>query len=110
MQTPSGLVIEYGDTDAGKPLTPSGVPRVWLATQAHDGRGNAMTYTYCFEPGAGGASGSGGSGGAGGAGAGGEAYTAEYALDEITYTSFNGSPSVAPSRAVAFVYGTKDAG
>ncbi len=106
MQTPSGLVVEYGDTDAGKPLTPGGVPRVWLATQAHDGRGNAMTYTYCFEPGAGGASGSSGAGGAGAD----EVYTAEYALDEITYTSFTGAPSVAPSRTVAFVYGTKDAG
>ena len=49
-----------------------------------------MTYSYCFDA------------------ADGDAYTAEYALDEIQYTSFAGSPAVAASRAVAFVYGTKD--
>ncbi|KYF96229.1 hypothetical protein BE20_04360 [Sorangium cellulosum] len=44
-----------------------------------DGRGNAMTYAYC--------------------------NAAEYAVDEIGYTSFEGAPSLKPSRAVRFVYG-----
>jgi hypothetical protein len=85
---PSGLVLEYGNSESGKPLSQGGVPRAWLATRAHDGRGNAMTYAYCF--------------------AAGDDYTAEYALDEIRYTSFDGVPALAPSRAVQFVYGTKD--
>ena len=51
-----------------------------------------MTYTYCFEPGE----------------VDGPSYTAEYAIDEIDYTSFTGSPALPSSRAVAFVYGTKN--
>ncbi|XXU45450.1 SpvB/TcaC N-terminal domain-containing protein [Sorangium sp. So ce1014] len=45
---PSGLVIEYGSGDSGKPLALGGAPRAWLATKARDGRGNAMTYDYCL--------------------------------------------------------------
>jgi hypothetical protein len=86
--TPSGLVIDYGTSAASKPLARGGVPRAWLAEKAHDGRGNAMTYSYCFADDA-------------------EGYTAEYALDEIRHTSFDGSPALAPSRAVKLVYGTK---
>ena len=88
--TPSGLVIEYGNAASGKPLTPSGTPQAWLLTKAHDGRGNAMTYAYCFTDGGG--------------------YPAEVALDQISYTSFQGqgSPPLTASRAVVFVYGTKD--
>src|SRR3954471_8663023 len=85
---PSGLVIEYGNNDSGKPLAKGGAPRAWLATKAHDGRGNAMTYSYCS--------------------ADADGYTVEYALDEIRYTSFEGAPALEPSRAVQFVYGTKD--
>jgi hypothetical protein len=47
-----------------------------------------MTYTYCANEG--------------------ENYTAEYALDEITYTSFQGSPALPASRSVTFVYAPKD--
>ncbi|MEO7329303.1 MAG: FG-GAP-like repeat-containing protein, partial [Minicystis sp.] len=85
----SGLVIDAGTSAASKPLAPGGVARAWLAERAHDGRGNAMTYDYCFadDP---------------------TGYTAEYALDEILYTSFEGSPALPPSRAVKLVYGTKD--
>ena len=86
---PSGLVIEYGTRESERPLTPDGVPRAWLSTKAHDGRGNAMTYTYCF--------------------ADEDGYAAEVALDEIRYTSFEGSPAREASRAVKLVYGTKDA-
>ena len=67
---PSGLVVEYGTDDGSRPLGPGGVPRAWLAAVAHDGRGNAMTYGYCFAEA--------------------EDYTAEFALDEIRYTSFDG--------------------
>src|SRR5262249_15469267 len=83
---PDGMLIAYGGSDSGKPLTPGGVPQIWLATGAHDGRGNAMTYAYCFNEG--------------------DGYTAEYALDEIQYASF--TPSLAASRAVTFVYAKKD--
>ncbi|WP_437298987.1 hypothetical protein WMF45_10620 [Sorangium sp. So ce448] len=38
-----------------------------------------------------------------------DSHTAEYAVDEICYTSFEGTPSLEPLRAVRFVYGTKDA-
>ncbi|XXY14180.1 RHS repeat-associated core domain-containing protein [Sorangium sp. So ce216] len=86
---PSGLVIEYGRGDSGKPLALGGAPRAWLATKMRDGRGNAMTYEYCF------------------AGAE-EGFTAEYALDQIRYTSFEGEPALEPSRAVRFVYATKE--
>ncbi|KYF61036.1 type IV secretion protein Rhs [Sorangium cellulosum] len=86
---PSGLVIEYGRADSGKPRALGGAPRAWLATKARDGRGNAMTYAYCFADAQ-------------------EGFTAEYALDEIRYTSFEGEPALAPSRAVRFVYETKE--
>ncbi|NUQ77951.1 MAG: type IV secretion protein Rhs, partial [Polyangiaceae bacterium] len=85
---PSGLVIEYGTTAGTRPRGPGGVPRAWLAAVARDGRGNAMDYGYCFAEA-------------------GE-YTAEYALDEIKYTRFDGSPALEATRAVKFVYGTKD--
>jgi RHS repeat-associated protein len=85
----SGLVIDLGTSEASKPLTRGGVARAWLADKVHDGRGNAMTYDYCFadDPV--------------------DGYTAEYALDEIRYTGFEGSPALPPSRAVKLVYGSK---
>jgi hypothetical protein len=86
--TPSGLTIEYGTTAGTRPRGPGGVPRAYLAAVARDGRGNAMDFGYCF------------------ADAG--EYTAEYALQEIRYTRFEGSPALEPSRAVKLVYGTKD--
>ncbi|WP_438023101.1 RHS repeat-associated core domain-containing protein [Sorangium sp. So ce233] len=82
---PSGLVIEYGKSESSRPLALGGAARAWLATRARDGRGNAMTYEYCF------------------AGAE-EGFTAEYAIDEIRYTRFEGEPALEPSRAVRFVY------
>ncbi|WP_437811660.1 hypothetical protein [Sorangium sp. So ce1078] len=85
---PSGLVIEYGRGDSGKSLALGGAARAWLATKARDGRGNAMTYAYCFADAE-------------------EGFTAEYALDESRYTSFEGEPALEPSRAVRFVYETK---
>jgi len=85
---PSGLVIEYGTTGATRPRGPGGVPRAWLAAVVRDGRGNAMDFGYCF------------------ADAG--DYTAEYALDEIRYTRFEGSPALEASRGVKLVYATKD--
>jgi hypothetical protein len=86
--TPSGLVIEYGTSDGTRPLGPGGVPRAWLAAVVRDGRGSSMSYGYCF------------------ADAG--EYTAEFALDEIVYTRFEGSPALEASRAVKLVYGTKE--
>ncbi|KYF90900.1 hypothetical protein BE20_16170 [Sorangium cellulosum] len=86
---PSGLVIEYGKSDSGRPLAQGGAARAWLATKARDGRGNAMTYAYCSADAE-------------------EGFTAEYAIDEIRYTSFEGEPALAPSRAVRFVYETKE--
>ena len=86
---PSGLVVEYGKDEGGRTHAPGGVTRAWLAEKAHDRRGNAMTYAYCFAEA--------------------EETTAEYALEEIRYTSFEGMPAVEPSRAVKLVYGTKDA-
>jgi RHS repeat-associated protein len=87
--TPKGLVIEYGTTEGTRPRGPGGVPRAWLAAGAHDARGNAMSYGYCF------------------ADAG--QHTVEYALDAIQYTSFEGSKALEASRAVKLVYGVKDA-
>ncbi|WP_437955463.1 RHS repeat-associated core domain-containing protein [Sorangium sp. So ce119] len=86
---PSGRVVEYGRTEGRKPLARGGVPRAWLANKARDGRGNGMTYTYCVAEAE-------------------DGHAAEYAVDEIRYTSFEGTPSLEPSRAVRFVYGTKD--
>ncbi|XXX72068.1 RHS repeat-associated core domain-containing protein [Sorangium sp. So ce134] len=86
---PSGLVIEYGSTDSGKPRALGGAARAWLATKARDLRGNAMTYAYCSADAE-------------------EGFTAEYAVDEIRYTSFEGEPALDPSRAVRFVYETKE--
>ncbi|WP_434041166.1 MULTISPECIES: RHS repeat-associated core domain-containing protein [Sorangium] len=86
---PSGRVVEYGRTEGSKPLARGGVPRAWLANKARDGRGNAMTYAYCIAEAE-------------------DGHAAEYAVDEIRYTSFEGTPSLEPSRAVRFVYGTKD--
>ncbi|WP_437829842.1 RHS repeat-associated core domain-containing protein [Sorangium sp. So ce1153] len=87
---PSGRVVEYGRTGGSKPLARGGVPRAWLANKTRDGRGNAMTYAYCLAEAE-------------------DGHAAEYAVDEIRYTSFEGTPSLEPSRAVRFVYGTKDA-
>jgi hypothetical protein len=86
---PSGVVIELGASEASRPLAKGGVPRAWLAEKVHDGRGNAMTYDYCFadDPT--------------------EGYTAEYALDTIRYTAFEGSPALPATRAVKLIYGTK---
>ncbi|AUX35802.1 MULTISPECIES: RHS repeat-associated core domain-containing protein [Sorangium] len=86
---PSGRVVEYGRTEGSKPLARGGVPRAWLANKARDGRGNAMTYAYCLAEAE-------------------DGHAAEYAVDEIRYTSFEGAPSLEPSRAVRFVYATKD--
>ncbi|WP_437952580.1 RHS repeat-associated core domain-containing protein [Sorangium sp. So ce296] len=86
---PTGRVVEYGRTEGSKPLARGGVPRAWLANKARDGRGNAMTYAYCLAEAE-------------------DGHAAEYAVDEIRYTAFEGSPSLEPSRAVRFVYGTKD--
>jgi hypothetical protein len=86
--TPSGLRIEYGTTKGTRPRGPGGVPRAFLAAVARDPRGNSMDFGYCF------------------ADAG--EYTAEYALDEINYTRFEGSKALEASRAVKLVYGTKD--
>ncbi|WP_437565852.1 RHS repeat-associated core domain-containing protein [Sorangium sp. So ce542] len=86
---PTGRVVEYGRTEGSKPLARGGVPRAWLANKARDGRGNAMTYAYCVA-------------------AAEDGHAAEYAVDEIRYTAFEGTPSLEPSRAVRFVYGTKD--
>ncbi|MGK3969858.1 RHS repeat-associated core domain-containing protein [Sorangium sp. So ce118] len=86
---PTGRVVEYGRTEGSKPLARGGVPRAWLANEARDGRGNAMTYAYCLAEAE-------------------DGHAAEYAVDEIRYTSFEGTPSLEPSRAVRFVYGTKD--
>ncbi|WP_437730195.1 RHS repeat-associated core domain-containing protein [Sorangium sp. So ce1335] len=86
---PDGRVVEYGRTEGSKPLARGGVPRAWLANKARDGRGNAMTYAYCVAEAE-------------------DGHAAEYAVDEIRYTGFEGAPSLAPSRAVRFLYGTKD--
>ncbi|WP_437734865.1 RHS repeat-associated core domain-containing protein [Sorangium sp. So ce1335] len=86
---PDGRVVEYGRTEGSKPLARGGIPRAWLANKARDGRGNAMTYAYCVAEAE-------------------DGHAAEYAVDEIRYTSFEGKPLLAPSRAVRFVYGTKD--
>ncbi|XXT49991.1 RHS repeat-associated core domain-containing protein [Sorangium sp. So ce542] len=86
---PTGRVVEYGRTEGSKPLARGGVPRAWLANKARDGRGNAITYAYCIAEAE-------------------DGHAAEYAVDEIRYTSFEGTPSLEPSRAVRFVYGTKD--
>ncbi|XXT16045.1 RHS repeat-associated core domain-containing protein [Sorangium sp. So ce429] len=86
---PTGRVVEYGRTGGSKPLARGGVPRAWLANETRDGRGNAMTYAYCLAEAE-------------------DGHAAEYAVDEIRYTSFEGAPSLEPSRAVRFVYGTKD--
>jgi len=85
--TPSGLVIAYGTSDGTRPLGPGGVPRAWLAAVVRR-RESSMTYGYCF------------------ADAG--EHTAEFALTEIRYTHFEGSPALEGSRAVKFVYGTKE--
>ncbi|WP_437734434.1 RHS repeat-associated core domain-containing protein [Sorangium sp. So ce1335] len=86
---PDGRVVEYGRTEGSKPLARGSVPRAWLANKVRDGRGNAMTYAYCVAEAE-------------------DGHAAEYAVDEIRYTGFEGTPSLAPSRAVRFVYGTKD--
>jgi hypothetical protein len=82
---PNGWVVEFGKTAGSRPMALGGVPRAWLANEMHDARGNAMTYGYCFAEN--------------------DRYVAEYALDEVRYAGFEG---MAGTRAVSFVYGTKD--
>ncbi len=82
----SGWVVEYGETAGSRPLARNGAPRTWLATETRDARGNSMSYGYCFAESD-------------------EGFTAEYALDEIRYTGFDGEKG---TRAVSFVYGTKN--
>ncbi|HLM71476.1 MAG TPA: VCBS repeat-containing protein, partial [Polyangiaceae bacterium] len=86
--TPSGMIVSYGTTAGTRPRGPSGVPQAYLAAVARNGRGDAIDFGYCF------------------ADAG--EYTAEWALDEIRYTRFEGSPALEASRAVRLVYGLKD--
>ncbi|MEZ4302872.1 MAG: SpvB/TcaC N-terminal domain-containing protein, partial [Polyangiaceae bacterium] len=86
---PSGLVTEYGASAASRPRGPHGTTRAWLAEKTHDGRGNAMTFGYCFAEA--------------------EGHTAELALDEIRYTSFEGPSPVEASRAVKLVYESRNA-
>ncbi|WP_437732665.1 RHS repeat-associated core domain-containing protein [Sorangium sp. So ce1335] len=86
---PDGRVVEYGRTEGSKPLARGGAARAWLANKVRDGRGNAVTYAYCVAETE-------------------DGHAAEYAVDEIRYTGFEGTPSLAPSRAVRFLYGTKD--
>ena len=68
------------------------VTRAWLAATVHDGRGNALDYGYCFAEA--------------------EDYTTEYALDEIRFTRFDGTPALAAQRdavtAYRSTYGAKD--
>ncbi|HZF47194.1 MAG TPA: SpvB/TcaC N-terminal domain-containing protein, partial [Polyangiaceae bacterium] len=85
---PSGLVVEYGTTEGTRPRGPKGNPRAWLSAFARDGRGNAIDFAYCFAEA--------------------DGYTAEFALDEIRYTRFEGSPALEATRAVKLVYGTAD--
>jgi RHS repeat-associated protein len=85
---PSGVATEYGTSAGSRPRGPGGTTRAWLAEVVRDGRGNALSYGYCF------------------ADAG--DYTAEYALDEIRYTRFDGSPALEASRAVKLVLGVKE--
>src|SRR5262249_54316411 len=84
--TPSGLVIGYGNTESGKPLTQSGAPQARLATKVKAPRGNTMSYAYCADTDPI------------------DGHALEYTLDEIRYTSFEGAGSLGASRAVTFVY------
>ncbi|MBK8257907.1 MAG: VCBS repeat-containing protein [Polyangiaceae bacterium] len=81
---PNGMITEYGRDLRSRPSGPNHSTLAWLASTTKDRRGNAMTFGYCFA----------------------EAgdHTAEYALDEIRYTSFEGSPAVEANRAVKFAY------
>ncbi|HRI64847.1 MAG TPA: SpvB/TcaC N-terminal domain-containing protein, partial [Polyangium sp.] len=75
----SGWIVEYGLTAGTRPLARNGAPRAWLATETRDVRGNSINYGYCFAESE-------------------EGFVVEYALDELRYGT----------RAVSFVYGTKD--
>jgi hypothetical protein len=86
--TPSGLVTEYGTSEATRPRGPKGAPRAWLAASTRNARGQAIEFGYCFAEA--------------------DGYTAEFALDEITYTRFEGSPALEATRAVKLVYGPKE--
>jgi RHS repeat-associated protein len=83
---PSGWIVSYGANDGSRPRAKNGNPRAWLATETRDARGSTMTYGYCFAEA--------------------DGFVAEYALDEIRYTGFDGEQG---TRAVSFVYSTKDA-
>ncbi len=83
---PTGEVILYGKTAETRPMAHEGQPRAWLATEKRDPRGNTTTYGYCFAKNA-------------------DGSVAEYALDQLAYTSFEND---APTRSISFVYGVKD--
>src|SRR4029078_13720903 len=80
--------ISYGTTAGTRPRGAGGVPRGYLAGAARNGRGEPMDFGYFFGDAA--------------------DYTAEYALDQITYTRFEGSPALEASRAVKLIYETRD--
>lgn len=82
----SGRMVEYGKTAGTRPRARNGAPRAWLAGKTRDARGNTMTYGYCFAESD-------------------DGFTEEYALDELRYTGFDEEEG---TRAVSFVYGTKD--
>lgn len=84
--SPNGELVLYGKTAATRPMAHEGQPRAWLATEKRDPRGNTMTYGYCFAKNA-------------------DGSVAEYALDQIDYTSFEND---APTRSISFVYGVKE--
>ncbi|MDI1432847.1 FG-GAP-like repeat-containing protein [Polyangium sorediatum] len=86
---PSGHVVAYGEDAGSRPRARGGTTRAWLSSSKRDLRGNTMTYGYCFAEA--------------------DGYTAEYALDEIRYTSFDGASEFPATRAISLVYGTRDA-
>jgi RHS repeat-associated protein len=63
------------------------VPRAWLATERRDPRGNGTQYDWCFAANEE------------------DGYDAEYAIDQIRYTTFEDQE---PTRSISFVYGVKE--
>ncbi|MDC3984391.1 FG-GAP-like repeat-containing protein [Polyangium jinanense] len=86
---PSGHVVAYGEDEGSRPRARGGASRAWLSSSMRDLRSNTMTYGYCFAEA--------------------DGYTAEYALDEIRYTSFEGASTLPATRAISLGYGTRDA-
>ncbi len=84
---PSGDVITFGGTDETRPMSKYGVPRAWLATEQHDPRGNGMAFDWCFAENDD------------------DGYVAEFALDQIRYTTFVGEEA---TQSISFVYGQRD--